>query len=216
MSLCLKFSQCLHIIRQSTSRSSLMSMIFPILPLPPILLLSPLKFLPMILNIPSCLVLGAVPCVCSRPSFIASMTFLCLSVAVLDALLASNSTLSLISLMMSSSCSSCNLPCFLNLSSLFHSCSIIVLCGVVCNFPFYIKKFSFTHVDNNWCYLLVASLLLHVGACCWSLLCLKAPHPLNNLHCACAVSPPTDVEERLVGTICPPAPRRHHQQNQRQ
>ncbi len=38
---------------------------------------------------------------------------------------------------LASSSSSRNCPCFLNLSALFCSCSIIVLCRVVRNFPFF-------------------------------------------------------------------------------
>jgi hypothetical protein len=117
--------------------------------------------------------------------------------------------------MMSSSSLSRNHPCFLNLSALFCSCSIIVLCGVVCNFPFLHKSFSFTHVINNWCCLLAALLLLIIDARCWSLLRLEVPRPLDNPPCACVVSPPADIEGRSVMTICHPAPRRLNQQNRR-
>ncbi len=144
------------------------------------------------------------------------MILLCSSVAVFDTSLALNSSPSLILLMISSSSSSCNRPCFLNLSALFYSCSIIVLRGGVRNFPFLHKSFSFTHVVNNWCCLLAALLLLNIDACCWSLLRLEVPCPLDNPPCACVVSPPPDIEGRSVMTICHLAPRCLHQQNWRQ
>ena len=139
-------------MRQLISRSSFISNIFQIFSLPPILLFSPLQFLPMIQNIPSCLVLGAILCICSRPSFTASITLSCSSLAAVPSLPLSVSLKflpSLILLIISSSSSSCNLPCFLNLSALFQSCSIILICKVVRNFPFIHKSFNFTHDDNN-------------------------------------------------------------------
>jgi hypothetical protein len=66
-------------MRESMSRSFLMSNAFAIFSLPPIPLLNPLQFLPMIQNIPGCLVLGVLPCICSRSSCTASSTRRCLS-----------------------------------------------------------------------------------------------------------------------------------------
>jgi hypothetical protein len=137
-SLCLKLIQCSQYMRQLMSRFSLMSNAFAIFPLLPILLLSPLQFSPMILNIFCCFVLGAVPCTWSRPSLTALRTCLCLSFAAFSALLFSSLVLSLspslIPLIISSKSWSCNLPCFLNQSALFCICSIIDVCGVVLNF----------------------------------------------------------------------------------
>ncbi len=59
--LCRKFILCSQYRRQSMSSSSLMSSALAILLFPPILLLKPLQFLPIIQNIPGCLVFGARP-----------------------------------------------------------------------------------------------------------------------------------------------------------
>jgi hypothetical protein len=69
LSLWQKLSLCLQYKTQSMSRSSLISSAFANFSLPPILLLKPLQFSPIILNIPDCLVFGAMPSICSSPSW---------------------------------------------------------------------------------------------------------------------------------------------------
>ena len=74
LSLWQKLSLCLQYRKQSMPRSSLISSAFASFSLPPILLLKPLQFLPIILNIPGCLVFGGLPCICSSRSWTASST----------------------------------------------------------------------------------------------------------------------------------------------
>ena len=141
------------------SSSSLMSSALAIFWFPPILLLNPLQFSPMSRNIPGCFVFGAVPCTWSSPSSTASITLLCSFSAASSSflpLLSSCRPSSVISLIICSKSSSCNLPCFLNRSARIRSCSIMVECFVVLNLPLIPKFFSLTHVVNSCRCLLAA------------------------------------------------------------
>ncbi len=186
-----------------------MSRAFAIFISPPILLIKPSQFSPIILNISGCFVLGLVPSTCNSPSLTASAIHLwsSLSDSVLQLSLQSLKCSSpLISLMMSSMSSSFNLPCFLNQSAWRHNCSIIVVCLVDLKFPLWHKFFSFTRVDNNWSCRQAASWLWWFDARCWFLLCLEVPCPLDNPLNTWVVLSPADTERGSLETILWSAP----------
>ena len=142
------------------SRSSLISIDFASLWFPPILLLKPLQFSPLIQNIPCCFVFGAVLWIYNNPASTASMTLLFLLLFAFAAFLSMSSSMvpsfAFISLIILSMSSSRSLPCFLNRSALILSC-LIVLWLVVFNVPFIHKELILVHVSNNFCCLLSAS-----------------------------------------------------------